>query len=78
MSTKQIEMLQEQVDAILINDLQETLEMQLDWGAEGEWTPNFELVHALKTVLAHYMSVDDFSEYCKSLIKRQEKAARKK
>lgn len=78
MSTKQIEMLQEQIESIVVNELQESLELNLDWGVEGEWTPNFELIHALKTVLAYYMPEDEFGEYCKSLIKRQEKAVRKK
>jgi hypothetical protein len=78
MSTKQIEMLQEQVDAIVINELQETLEMNIDWGAGGQYTPDFELIHAVKTCLAYFMNRDDYAQYCAQLIEKQEKPQRKK
>lgn len=78
MGMKNIEMLQEQIDAILIAELQESLEIALDWGENGQFEPNFELIHALKTCLAYYMVKDDFDAYAASLVKRQEKAARKK
>ena len=78
MSTKQIEMLQEQVDAIVIAELQEALELNIDWGSDGEWYPDFELIHALRTSLRYYMGSEEFAQYGADLIKRQEKKRRKK
>jgi hypothetical protein len=78
MSTKQIEMLQEQVDAIVIAELQEALELNVDWGVDGQSYPDFELIHALRTLLHYYMGAQDFAQYGADLVKRQEKKLGKK
>lgn len=73
MSTKRIEMLQEQVDAIVIAELQEALELNIDWGSDGCYVPNFELIYGLRTCLQYYMGAGEFSEYSAQLVARQEK-----
>jgi len=78
MSTKQIEMLQEQIDAIVIAELQESLELNMDWGYNGQSCPDFELIHAFKTLLLYYMGSAEFTEYGAELIKSQEKKIGKK
>lgn len=72
MMTKNIEMLKEQVDAIVIDELQESLELSIEWGSSGQ-PPDFELIHALKTVLAYYMVKSEFDVYAASIVKRQER-----
>jgi len=78
MSTKQIEMLQEQIDAIVIAELQEALELNVDWGTDGQSYPDFELIHALRTLLRYYMGAQDFAQYGEELIKREQKKLGKK
>lgn len=73
MSVKQIEMLQEQVNAIVIAELQEALELNIDWGSDGQYCPDFELIHGLRTSLQYYMRAEQFAQYSANLIKRQEK-----
>ena len=58
MLTKQIELVSEQVDSIIIEDLKEALEMNLD---------NSKLSNAIQTVLEYYMTPSDFEVYKREL-----------
>ena len=77
MSTRQIEMLQEQIDAIVIAELQEALELNIDWGEDGASIPNFELIYGLRTCLQYYMGAEEFKQYSVQLVDRQEKKHRR-
>ena len=57
--SKQFELSYEQIDTIMIDELQETVEIN--------WNGDHELVGAAFTLLAYYMTADDFLAYRKKL-----------
>ena len=52
---KQFEMSMDQVDAILVDELQEVVELN--------WNGNHEIVEAAFTLLAYYMTPHDYQIY---------------
>lgn len=67
MSTKQIELLQDQLDKLLVDHIKEHLEMEILWGEQGQ-KPNFELIHAFNTTLRYFMPESEYIEYTKHLL----------
>jgi hypothetical protein len=66
-STKQIELLQEQLDRLVIDHVKEHMEMAVEWGEQGQ-KPNFELIHAFNAVLKYFMTEPEYLEYTKQLL----------
>jgi hypothetical protein len=63
MSTKQIEMVREQVESIVVEELKESLEMTIDSS-----DPDRELIKALKTVIMYYMPQSEYEPYLRSVV----------
>jgi hypothetical protein len=59
MMVKQFEMTMDQIDTILVDELKEAVELN--------WNGDHELVEAAFTLLAYYMTADDFSAYRQKL-----------
>jgi hypothetical protein len=59
MMVKQFEMTMDQIDAILVDELKEAVELN--------WNGDHELVEAAFKLLAYYMTADDFSAYREKL-----------
>jgi hypothetical protein len=68
METHRIELNQDQVDAIIINDLKYHLELNIDWGLQGRSNPKYQLIEALKVILNYYIADEEFKDYCSTLI----------
>jgi len=58
MSTKQIEMTRDQVEAIVIEELKESLELEIECGRRDR-----QLTDALKTVIMYYMAPSAYQLY---------------
>ena len=62
MSTKQIELVRDQVVSIVVEELKESLEMEID-GSESDR----ELIKALKTVIMYYLPKSEYEPYLRSV-----------
>lgn len=62
MSTKQIEMVRDQVEMIVIEELKESLEMAIN-----DSDPSRELIKALKTVIMYYLPKSEYESYLRDV-----------
>lgn len=62
MSTKQIELVRDQVVSIVVEELKESLEMTIDSS-----DPDRELIKALKTVIMYYLPESEYEPYLRSV-----------
>ena len=63
---KTFDMTWEQVDAIVINELKDSIDMQFKM-AEINDEVDWRLIDALKIVLAYYMPMNEYQEYTREL-----------